>query len=283
MMKLLTKIFLLSFIFANESPFSKFDAVVYPQFYYNGVMVEIEGSLKNERTPLDFKMIMPTNIDSVFFVEGAISQGNTINVEQVKIDSNIKFIERTVNESEFKMFLFYALGEESGRTIGSFDLNINHDIDEAHVVVQKPLKSEVFSLSASTSDIFLDENKIEYHRIHVNNYKKNLSKIFTFEYLNPGKVLTASFLQNNQSPKDNDNISNKPIRYSVPTWQPLTVLLLFFGGLGFLYSNQKKHSDNSKNRKEQSVNRKSRKKFCTECGSPVELKDKYCSNCGAKI
>ena len=283
MMKLLTKIFLLSFIFANESPFSKFDAVVYPQFYYNGVMVEIEGSLKNERTPLDFKMIMPTNIDSVFFVEGAISQGNTINVEQVKIDSNIKFIERTVNESEFKMFLFYALGEESGRTIGSFDLNINHDIDEAHVVVQKPLKSEVFSLSASTSDIFLDENKIEYHRIHVNNYKKNLSKIFTFEYLNPGKVLTASFLQNNQSPKDNDNISNKPIRYSVPTWQPLTVLLLFFSGLGFLYSNQKKHSDNSKNTKEQSFNRKSRKKFCTECGSPVELKDKYCSNCGAKI
>jgi len=60
-------------------------------------------------------------------------------------------------------------------------------------------------------------------------------------------------------------------------------LLLFFGGLGFLYSNQKKHSDNSKNRKEQLVNRKSRKKFCTECGSPVELKDKYCSNCGAKI
>ena len=283
MMKLLTKIFLLSFIFANESPFSKFDAVVYPQFYYNGVMVEIEGSLKNERTPLDFKMIMPTNIDSVFFVEGAISQGNTINVEQVKIDGNIKFIEKTVNESEFKMFLFYALGEEFGRTIGSFDLNINHDIDEAHVVFQKPLKSEVFSLSASTSDIFLDENKIEYHRIHVNNYKKNLSKIFTFEYLNPGKVLTASVLQNNQSPQDNDNISNKPIRYSVPTWQPLTVLLLFFGGLGFLYSNQKKHSDNSKNRKEKSVNRKSRKKFCTECGSPVELKDKYCSNCGAKI
>ena len=59
-MKLLTKIFLLSFIFANESPFSKFDAVVYPQFYYNGVMVEIEGSLKNESTPLDFKMIMPS-------------------------------------------------------------------------------------------------------------------------------------------------------------------------------------------------------------------------------
>ena len=283
MMKLLTKIFFLSFIFANESPFSKLDAVVYPQFYYNGVMVEIEGSLKNERTPLDFKMIMPTNIDSVFFVEGAISQGNTINIEEVKIDGNIKFIERTVNESEFKMFLFYALGEESGRTIGSFDLNINHDIDEAHVVVQKPLKSEVFSLSASTSDIFLDENKIEYHRIHVNNYKKNLSKIFTFEYLNPGKVLTASFLQNNQSPQDDDNIDNKPIRYSVPTWQPLTVLLLFFGGLGFLYSNQKNHSDNSKNRKEQSVDRKSVKKFCTECGSPVELKDKYCSNCGAKI
>ena len=283
MMKLLTKIFLLSFIFANKSPFSKFDAVVYPQFYYNGVMVEIEGSLKNERTPLDFKMIMPTNIDSVFFVEGTISQGNTINVEQVKIDGNIKFIERSVNESEFKMFLFYALGEESGRTIGSFDLNINHDIDEAHVVVQKPLKSEVFSLSASTSDIFLDENKIEYHRIHVNNYKKNLSKIFTFEYLNPGKILTASFLQNNKTPQDIDNISNKPIRYSVPTWQPLTVLLLFFGGLGFLYSNQKKHSDNSKNRKEQSVNRKSIKKFCTECGSPVELKDKYCGNCGAKI
>ena len=192
-------------------------------------------------------------------------------------------IENIANESEFKMFLFYALGEESGRTIGSFDLNINHDIDEAHVVVQKPRKSEVFSLSASTSDIFLDENKIEYHRIHVNNYKKNLSKIFTFEYLNPGKVLTASSLQNNQSSQGIDNISNKPIRYSVPTWQPLTVLLLFFGGLGFLYSNQKNHSHNPKNRIEQSVNRKSRKKFCTECGSPVELKDKYCSNCGAKI
>ena len=283
MMKLLTKIFLLSFIFANESPFSKFDAVVYPQFYYDGVMIEIEGSLKNERTPLDLKMIMPINIDSVFFVEGAISQVNTLNIEKVNIDGNIKFIERTVNESEFKMFLFYPLVEESGRTIGSFDLNINQDIDEAHVVVQKPIKSEVFSLSTSTSDIFLDENKIEYHRIHVNNYKKNLSKTFTFEYLNPGKVLTASFLQNSQLSQDIDNISNTPIRYSVPTWQPLTILLLFFGGLGFLYSNQKNHSNNSKNSEEQSVNRKSRKKFCTECGSPVELKYKYCSNCGAKI
>ena len=190
MMKLLTKIFLLSFIFANESPFSKFDAVVYPQFYYNGVMVEIEGSLKNERTPLDFKMIMPTNIDSVFFVEGAISQGNTINVEQVKIDGNIKFIERTVNESEFKMFLFYALGDESGRTIGSFDLNINHDIDEAHVVVQKPLKSEVFSLSASTSDIFLDENKIEYHKIGGVNSKR-IFKVSEVERILNGGIVPA--------------------------------------------------------------------------------------------
>jgi hypothetical protein len=63
----------------------------------------------------------------------------------------------------------------------------------------------------------------------------------------------------------------------------LTILLLFFGGLGFLYLNQKNHSDNLKNRIEKSFNRKSRKKFCTECGSPVEIKDKFCSNCGAKI
>ena len=60
--------FLSSFVVLNAqiSPFKSYDVVIYPEYYFSGVMAEIEAEVLPDRLPLNLKFTTPSNTDSVF-------------------------------------------------------------------------------------------------------------------------------------------------------------------------------------------------------------------------
>ena len=184
-------LFSITLILAKDSPFRSFDVIVYPEYYYDGVMVEIESSINQDQPPFDLIMLLPSNIDSVFYVKkNESNRGNVrfLDIENKKSDPLVRL---KIEDSDFRMFLFYKLKKEGEKRKGVYSLNINHDIDEAHIVIQEPLGANEFRISEKTSDVFSDENGVRYNRVHINNFKKNSPKEISFNYINELNELTG--------------------------------------------------------------------------------------------
>ena len=60
----------LSALSAQSKPFNSFNVIIYPEYYFEGIMAELEAEIKQENLPLGFKMSVPDNSDSIFFVSG---------------------------------------------------------------------------------------------------------------------------------------------------------------------------------------------------------------------
>ena len=280
-------LFSITLILARDSPFRSFDIVIYPEYYYDGVMVEIESRIKEGQQPFELTMALPSNIDSVFYVQkNELNRGNVrfLDIQNKKSDPLVRL---KIEDSDFKMFLFYKLKKEGEKRKGAYILNINYDIDEAHIVIQEPLSANEFKISEKISDIFSDENGINYNRMHINNLKKNSPKEISFDYTNELNELTINLI-NNQSMLPSDalseesNTKTRPIRYSVPVWQPISVLIILAFGIGFTFF---LHLKKEKISNSASLNSKKNKleNFCIHCGKPVGKQNKFCANCGGKL
>ena len=55
---------------AQSSPFKSYDVVIYPEYYFSGVMAEIEAEIAIDQLPLNLKILTPSNTDSIFYVSG---------------------------------------------------------------------------------------------------------------------------------------------------------------------------------------------------------------------
>ena len=116
--------FSITLILAKDSPFRSFDVIVYPEYYYDGVMVEIESSINLGRQPFDLKMVLPSNIDSVFYVKkNESNRGNVkfLDIENKNIDP---FVRLKIEDSEFQMFLFYKLMNWNGQQHFSLSIRV---------------------------------------------------------------------------------------------------------------------------------------------------------------
>ena len=56
---------------AQNSSFNSFDVVIYPEYYFEGIMAEVDAEVKEDKFPLKLRMNIQTSSDSVFFVSGA--------------------------------------------------------------------------------------------------------------------------------------------------------------------------------------------------------------------
>ena len=172
---------------------------------------------------------------------------------------------------------------------GSFELELNYSIDDAHIILQEPLIAEDFIFPEKDIESFKDQHGINFKRIHLNNYKANTNKTISFNYSNPSGDISINKLQtilsdNGQSPlPPTESTSSSsivpPLRHKLPSWQPLLVLSVVAVVVGWMYSHQSKDEKAIPLK----VSKQKKGKFCTQCGSPVNLKDKFCSNCGGKL
>ena len=54
----------------QSKPFDSFNVIIYPEYYFEGIMAELEAEIKESDLPLNLKMTVPVNADSIFFVSG---------------------------------------------------------------------------------------------------------------------------------------------------------------------------------------------------------------------
>ena len=291
----------LSVLNAQNSSFNSFDVVIYPEYYFEGIMAEVDAEVKENKFPLTLRMNIPSSSDSVFFVGGTPSNDSNVKTLSILKEGKASSIEVDVVESKFRLFIFYDLVKNKDERSGSFELRLNHSIDDAHIIVQEPLVAESFTFSENDAESFQDQHGLKFKRIHLNNYKVNTSKTVTFGYRNSSGDISINVLQNRLSndekisssvlmeemqsgdtgpPEVNSSIT-PPIRHKLPLWQPLVVLGLVAIVVGWMFSVQLKREKAGIEKVSTTVNKKG--VFCTHCGKSVQSKNKFCANCGGKL
>ena len=278
----------LSALNAQNSSFNSFDVVIYPEYYFEGIMAEVDAEVKENKFPLTLRINIPSNSDSVFFVGGTPSNDSNVKTLSILKEGKTSSIEVDVVESKFRLFIFYDLVKNKDKRSGSFELRLNHSIDDAHIIVQEPLVAESFTFSENDAESFQDQHGLNFKRIHLNNFKVNTSKTVTFGYRNPSGDISINVLQNRlsnderiSSPPEVNSSITPPIRHKLPLWQPLLVLGLVAIVVGWMFSVQLKREKAGVEKVSTTVNKKGG--FCTHCGKSVESKNKFCANCGGKL
>ena len=278
----------LSALNAQNSSFNSFDVVIYPEYYFEGIMAEVDAEVEENKFPLTLRMNIPSSSDSVFFVGGTPSNDSNVKTLSILKEGKASLIEVDVVESKFRLFIFYDLVKNKDERSGSFELRLNHSIDDAHIIVQEPLVAESFTFSENDAESFQDQHGLKFKRIHLNNYKVNTSKAVTFGYKNPSGDISINVLQNRlsndesiSSPPEVNSSITPPIRHKLPLWQPLLVLGLVAIVVAWMFSVQLKKEKAGVEKVSTTVNKKGG--FCTHCGKSVQSKNKFCANCGGKL
>ena len=286
MKSIITIIFFLGSVSAQTSPFNSYDVVLYPEYYFDGLMAEVDGEVNTEYLPLSFEMSVPENADSVFFVSGSASSEAEVNYLSILNRNNQSFVEVSILESKFRIFIFYDLKKNGNNRSGSFDFEINHSLDDAHIIVQEPLVAEGFTFSEKDAETFQDQHGMNFQRVHIHDFKANARKSVSFSYLNPTGEISINKLQTMLSnddrvvtPQITPNTKIPPLRHKLPLWQPLAVLGVITIMVGWMFSVQKKKERVDGTQSKPIIENGT---FCTHCGHSLLSEHKFCANCGGQ-
>ncbi|MBT4317786.1 MAG: zinc ribbon domain-containing protein [Candidatus Marinimicrobia bacterium] len=284
MNRLFAFVFFLGFNYAQVSPFNSYDVVLYPEYYFDGLMAEIDAEVKDESLPLDLEIRVPINADSIFFVSGTASSEAEVKNLPILNSKNRSFVKINILESKFRLFIFYNLDKKGNRRTGVYDLELNHFINDAHIIVQVPLVAEGFTFSEKDSEEFKDQHGINFQRVHLHDFMANTTKSVSFSYENPTGEISINKLQTMLSTDDQiispstpNSINQIPIRHKLPLWQPLAVLGVVSLTVGWMFSVNRKKEMVQQPSSKSSTNKGS---FCTNCGQSFLPEHKFCSNCG---
>lgn len=284
MNRLFAFVFFLGFNYAQVSPFNSYDVVLYPEYYFDGLMAEIDAEVKDESLPLDLEIRVPINADSIFFVSGTASSEAEVKNLPILNSKNRSFVKINILESKFRLFIFYNLDKKGNRRTGVYDLELNHFINDAHIIVQVPLVAEGFTFSEKDSEEFKDQHGINFQRVHLHDFMANTTKSVSFSYENPTGEISINKLQTMLSTDDQiispstpNSINQTPIRHKLPLWQPLAVLGVVSLTVGWMFSVNRKKEMVQQPSSKSSTNKGS---FCTNCGQSFLPEHKFCSNCG---
>ncbi len=269
-------IFLYSPIFA-KSKISDLNIYIYPEYYYKGIMVEINGNVDYPDSLYTLEMIVPTMTDSVFFVSGSTKDESEVKILNIQDKNSNKWVELQLDKSRFRIFVFYNPFNSSIKREIQYPLQFSIPLSEFHVFIQEPLTSNNFNIDLKSVSN-KDQHNIIFHQIHFKELNQMSKQIINLTYDNPTGKTTMQFLQERLSENSINNkapelISKKaPRRHRLPLWEPfavLGVLSAIVGGL-FLKNNYNKNDKTNKN-------------FCSKCGNKIENSDNYCSDCGSKV
>ena len=281
MQKYLFSLFILLYspIIAS-SAISELNIYIYPEYYYSGIMVEINGKVDLSDENLSMEMLVPMMTDSVFFVSGSPNDQSEVKTLDIKDKNSTKWVHLELNKSPFRIFVFYNPFNSSVIREIQYPLQFSNSLGEFHVFIQEPLVSTNFNIDLeSTSN--KDQHNIIFHQLHFQGLKKMSKEIIDISYENISGKTTMQFLQNRlaESPINNNNNevvqpkNNKiPKRHRLPLWEPFAILGVLSVISGVLFLNNKQNGKNQKN-----------KNFCSKCGNKLDKSDKYCSICGSKI
>lgn len=267
-----------SFIFGQGPVFKQFDIIVYPEYYFSGIMVELNGTVADITQPVELEITVPANTDSVFYVAGVPENEAEVTSLTVLTENGRNFIRLNIRDESFRAFIFYEIDKNGHERSGSFTFQANIFLEDAHLIIQEPVMAENFDISADGAEPFDDQHGMTFYRLHLHDLQPNAQSTISFSYINHTEQTSIQQLQQmlsgnsalpNSAPK-----KERPIRHTLPLWQPITVLGVLAVSMGVIFMVQKKRDN---------AHPSSGNQYCTSCGKQVDPNNKFCSSCGGKL
>ena len=271
----ITLIFLSALILtAQESPFEELDFAIFPEYDRPGVLILMDGKLRQDVLPITLEFLIPDEADTVgaTFSEGDEELFEVAVVERV--DGKWAVIDIPKGNKILRTGFYYDPFTDSVERNIDYLIELNQPLEHFHIQVQKPLTAESFRNDDPTAEKTGDPSHgFTNYTILVNVGEQ---KRISFSYQNPSGKLSMEVLQqmmaaepssssgDDSSLQTSVNEHDESFKHTMPTWQPLLILSTVALIVGVVYATQNK-------------------RLCPTCKTPNSGRSKFCSSCGSNL
>lgn len=275
---------------ANAGELKEISVVIYPEYYYNGVMVEYSGEIDSTSLPLSIGFMVPVATDSVFSIHENVGQKTRVVAEDIVKKGDENWVYLRIKKPSFRTFLFFVpFDPQDKQRAFDYTVKFDKDLTDFHIAVQKPLKAENFELLPTGAESFNDQHGLEFFRFHIEKLPVNETKTVQVKYENPSGITTMQVLQTMLSGSkgkgsvDASSVSGPPQRYRLPLWQPLAVLAILAIIVGVIYRRSQGREPEPVAESVARGEATEETLFCPACGTRLKVGDNFCFKCGHKI
>ena len=274
----ITLIFLSALILtAQESPFEELDFAIFPEYDRPGVLILMDGKLRQDVLPITLEFLIPDEADTVgaTFSEGDEELFEVAVVERV--DGKWAVIDIPKGNKILRTGFYYDPFTDSVERNIEYLIELNQPLEHFHIQVQKPLTAESFRNDDPTAEKTGDPSHgFTNYTILVNGLAAGEQKRISFSYQNPSGKLSMEVLQqmmaaepssssgDDSSLQTSVNEHDESFKHTMPTWQPLLILSTVALIVGVVYATQNK-------------------RLCPTCKTPNSGRSKFCSSCGSNL
>ena len=274
----ITLIFLSALILtAQESPFEELDFAIFPEYDRPGVLILMDGKLRQDVLPITLEFLIPDEADTVgaTFSEGDEELFEVAVVERV--DGKWAVIDIPKGNKILRTGFYYDPFTDSVERNIDYLIELNQPLEHFHIQVQKPLTAESFRNDDPTAEKTGDPSHgFTNYTILVNGLAAGEQKRISFSYQNPSGKLSMEVLQqmmaaepssssgDDSSLQTSVNEHDESFKHTMPTWQPLLILSTVALIVGVVYATQNK-------------------RLCPTCKTPNSGRSKFCSSCGSNL
>ena len=254
---------------------------IYSEYYYHGVMVEIETIVELDQDAVEISFTVPASTDSVFLIQGIPSQESKITPLDVGNVKETNTVEFELTEPQFRLFIFFTPFDDRSEKSFTYSIGSNMDMKNVHLSIQEPVMAKDFSISREVSSESNDQHGIKLISVHLGDIDKNKVETTSIEYSNlTGKTTMETLreqLSGGKAPQSNPRSTEEksPKRHTLLLWEPLAILGVLTLIFGIMYY--------SRNKKRNRAELEGQQNFCGSCGNKLEMDDKFCSKCGEKV
>ncbi len=276
------KIVTLSFILysaviltAQESPFEELDFAIWPEYDHPGVLILLDGTLRQEALPITLEFRIPNEAGAV---GATFSEGDEEILFEVDVveraDGKWVVLDIPKGSKILRTGFYYDPFTDSVERNIEYIIMLNQPLEHFHIQVQEPLSAESFRIDDPTAQKTGDpSHAFTNYTILVNGLAAGTQKRISYSYRNPSRQLSMEVLQqmmaaepssSGTSPQSSVIEHDKSFKHTMPTWQPLLILSMVALIVGVAYSVQNK-------------------RHCPKCNTPNSGSNKFCSSCGANL
>jgi len=267
--------------------------VVYPEYYYPGVMVEFTGVFEEVNANKTFSFMIPTNTDSVFLIKEVSDASTNMTLIDQEDRNGESWVSVPMNQKEFRVFAFYVpFNPHDVKRSFDYTMKFEDHMENVHLVLNHPAASEDFQADKPGAEPFDDQHGLQFSRYHIHDLAPNTAYTVNISYSNPSMKTSIEYLQemlsaggntpNTASPSHEEQ---PPKRHHLPLWAPIFVLFGLFAVVGFLFYKNTGRDVPGVNAAEpqKTVSPKVAGSFCSACGTKMKSDAKFCHSCGEKV
>ncbi|MFQ6605491.1 MAG: zinc ribbon domain-containing protein [Fidelibacterota bacterium] len=268
----------------QASDVEELNIVVYPEYYYPGVMVEYAGTFVAQEANATYSFMVPSNADSIFLILDESDRANNMESLPAEDRNGESWVTVHTDKKEFHVFVFFMpFNPHEEERDFSFSFKVNNTPAKTHFLVQEPSASQNFEIDQEGFETISDQHGMKFYRYHVHDLAPGKPFTVRVRYRNPTnetsmEILKRMLSEGGTQQQTPSNAKEAPQRHHLPIWEPLIVLFVVFLAIAIVFIRNYNQSG--------AVSRATTptgKNFCPQCGTAVQASAKFCHQCGTKL